>query len=88
MERLRKRVSILETRNQELNRELGAGGSRRRLRGARPRVYPKGQVDRLIWLLLEIESVCPRPGVRGQIRVSHSDAKLLRKLVDAIVNPK
>jgi hypothetical protein len=67
MERLKRRVSMLEQRN----RELGQGMSKPRL-------------DRLIWLLLEIESACPRPGVRGSIRVSHSDAKLLRPIVEAL----
>ncbi len=47
--------------------------------------FPKGQIDRLIWLLTEIETVAPRPGVRGTIRVSYSDAKLIRPIVEAIV---
>lgn len=47
--------------------------------------FSKSSVDRLIWLVTEIETVCPKPGVRGAIKVSHSDARLLRPIVEAIV---
>lgn len=70
MDRLVRRVKILEKRNRELSRG-----------------YPKGSMDRLIWLLLEIEDNCPRPGVRGNVRVSYSDARLLRPIVEALVGP-
>ncbi len=66
MERLQRRVAILERRNRGIS---------------------KARLDRLIWLLLEIEHACPRPWVRGTIRVSRSDAKLLRPLVEALVDP-
>lgn len=49
--------------------------------------FSKASVDRLIWLVNEIEEVCPRPGVRGAIKVSHSDARLVRPIIEAIVDP-
>lgn len=68
MDRLRKRVALLEKRNRALTLN-----------------FSKTAVDRLIWLVTEIETVCPRPGVRGAIKVSHSDARLVRPIVEAIV---
>jgi len=68
MERLRRRVAMLEKRNRELSLN-----------------FSKASVDRLIWLLTEIETVCPSPGVRGAIKVSHSDTRLIRPIVEAIV---
>lgn len=68
MERLRRRVVLLERRNRQLTMS-----------------FSKSSVDRLIWLVTEISTVCPKPGVRGAIKVSHSDARLLRPIVEAIV---
>jgi hypothetical protein len=71
MDRLRKRVAMLEQRNRELSLS-----------------FPKGSVDRFAWLVNEIEAVCPKSGVRGSIRVSHSDARLVRPILEAIVAAK
>jgi hypothetical protein len=70
MDRLRKRVAILERRNRQLSF-----------------TFPKGSIDRFAWLVNEIEAVCPQPGVRGTIRVSHSDARLIRPILEALVDP-
>lgn len=70
MERLSRRVTVLEKRNRALTL-----------------TFSKASVDRLIWLVTEIETVCPRPGVRGAIKVTHRDAQLVRPIVEAIVQP-
>lgn len=46
----------------------------------------KTRLDRLAWLVNEIEEACPRPGARGNLRVSRSDARLLRPLLEALVS--
>jgi len=53
----------------------------------RHRGVTKARLDRLIWLLEAIETVCDKPHERPLIRVSRADAKLLRPLVEALVNP-
>lgn len=70
MERLRRRVALLEARNRALTLN-----------------FSKASVDRLIWLVTEIEEACPRPGVRGAIKVSHSDARLVRPILEGLVRP-
>lgn len=71
MDRLRRRVQVLERRNRDLSL-----------------TFSKASVDRFAWLVNEIEAVCPTSGIRGSIRVSHSDFKLVRPILEAIVAPE
>lgn len=51
------------------------------------RAFSKARLDRLIWLVNEIEAACDQPYARPLIRVSRSDAKLIRPIVEALVSP-
>lgn len=83
MDRLRKRVSLLEARN----RELVKGQTIRPCRRLHRPTLGKGALDRFAWLVQTIEEACTHSGVRAQIRVSLSDAKLLRPILKALVDP-
>ncbi len=50
--------------------------------------FSNARLDRFAWLVNEIEEVCPKAGIRGQIRVSHSDARLIRPILHALVDPR
>jgi hypothetical protein len=47
--------------------------------------FTKAHIDRLIWLLLEIETATDNPKARGTIKVTSADARFVRPIVEAIV---
>jgi len=81
VERLKKRTSLLERRNLELNRKL-SGKPRERV--VRPRLL-KGALDRLIWLTTTIEEK-PKADRFVRVPLSASDAKLFRRLIESLVS--
>lgn len=88
MERLKGRVRILEQRNRELVAEAGGGREGQPRRG-QPRPLSKESIDRLIWLTNTIEETREREGGKRfvTVRVSGSDARLFRRLVERLVAP-
>lgn len=83
MDRLKGRVRILEARNSELAAEAVSAPRPRRPQ-TRPRIVPKASLDRLIWLVHEIESK-PKGERWIKVALSASDGRMLRRLAESLV---
>lgn len=50
--------------------------------------FSKIALDRFAWLVNEIEALCPKPYQRGRLLVTRADAKLLRPILEGLVNTR
>lgn len=84
MDRLKGRVRLLEQRNRELAAVVAEQPQHRSRRGE-PRPLSKDALDRLIWLVDQIEQKPARKRFTS-VQLSGSDARLFRRLLNRLID--